>query len=143
MNVDTILRNKGVRVETARTDWDLAQVCTRLTELGLGALVVSDDGATVDGIISERDIIRQIADSGPGVLQRPVAEVMIRDVVTCTRNDDLAHLMATMTERRIRHLPVTEGDRLVGIVSIGDVVKHRIRESEHEAEALREYIATG
>ena len=143
MNVDAILKAKGVRVETARSDWTVARVCARLSELDLGALVVSDDGATVAGIVSERDVIRRIAADGPATLDLRVDQVMVRDVVTCKRDDNIAHLMETMTERRIRHLPVTEGDRLVGIVSIGDVVKHRIRETEHEAEALREYIATG
>lgn len=142
MNVDAILQNKGHAVETARPDWPVSQICTRLDELGVGALVVSADGLRVDGIVSERDVIHQIAQGGPKTLERPVAEIMIRSVVTCRRSDNIAHLMETMTERRIRHLPVVEDDQLIGIVSIGDVVKHRILETEREAHALREYIAS-
>ena len=143
MNVDTILRNKGNAVETARPDWSVVQMCQHLDELGVGALVVSSDGQHVVGIVSERDVINHIANEGAAVLDRPVSDIMIHNVVTCTRADDIAHLMETMTERRIRHLPVVENVALVGIVSIGDVVKHRIQESEYEAKALREYITTG
>jgi CBS domain-containing protein len=143
MNVDAILRNNGNRVESARPDWSVAEVCQRLDELGIGALVVSADGRKVDGIVSERDVIKHLARGGTSVLDRPVTEIMISDVVTCTRADDIAHLMETMTARRIRHLPVVENDTLIGIVSIGDVVKRRIMETELEANALREYITTG
>lgn len=118
------------------------QVCTRLDELGVGALVVSADGLRVYGIVSERDVIHQIAQGGPATLERPVAEIMIRSVVTCQRSDNIVHLMKTMTERRIRHLPVVEDDQLIEIVSIGDVIKHRILDPECESHALREYIAS-
>ncbi len=143
MNVDAILRSKGNRVEHARPDWSVETLCGRLDELGIGALIVSTDGKHVQGIVSERDVIGLIARDGAEVLDRPVSDIMIRDVVTCSRSDNIAHLMETMTERRIRHLPVIDGDELVGIVSIGDVVKHRIQETEREATALREYISTG
>ena len=142
MNVDAILQNKGNAVETARPDWNVAQVCQRLDELEVGALLVSKDGQSVNGIVSERDVINHIAKEGAAVLDRPVSDIMIHDVVTCTRDDDIAHLMETMTERRIRHLPVVENDVLIGIFSIGDVVKYRIQETEYEAKALREYITT-
>ena len=142
MNVDAILRSKGNAVETARPNWSVAEVCERLDDLGVGALVVSADGSRVDGIVSERDVIRQIAQGGAPTLERPVAEIMIRAVVTCQKSDNIAHLMETMTEHRIRHLPVLEDDEMIGIVSIGDVVKHRIRETELEADALREYISS-
>jgi signal-transduction protein with cAMP-binding, CBS, and nucleotidyltransferase domain len=142
MNVDAILRNKGSAVETARPDWNVAQVCQRLDELEVGALLVSKDGQSVNGIVSERDVINHIAKEGATVLDRPVSDIMIHDVLTCTRADDIAHLMETMTERRIRHLQVVENDVLIGIVSIGDVVKYRIQETEYEAKALREYITT-
>ncbi|MDG2270198.1 MAG: CBS domain-containing protein [Alphaproteobacteria bacterium] len=142
MNVDAILRNKGNAVETARPDWNVAQVCQRLNELEVGALLVSKGGQSVNGIVSERDVINHIAKEGAAVLDRPVSDIMIHDVVTCTRDDDIAHLMETMTERRIRHLPVVENDVLTGIFSIGDVVKYRIQETEYEAKALREYITT-
>ena len=142
MNVDAILQNKGNAVETARPDWNVAQVCQRLNELEVGALLVSKGGQSVNAIVSERDVINHIAKEGAAVLDRPVSDIMIHDVVTCTRDDDIAHLMETMTERRIRHLPVVENDVLIGIFSIGDVVKYRIQETEYEAKALRDYIIT-
>jgi CBS domain-containing protein len=142
MNVDAILQNKGNAVETARPDWNVAQVCQRLNELEVGALLMSKGGQSVNGIVSERDVINHIAKEGAAVLDRPVSDIMIHDVVTCTRDDDIAHLMETMTERRIRHLPVVENDVLIGIFSIGDVVKYFIQETEYEAKALREYITT-
>lgn len=143
MNVATILRNKGNGIETIRPDWSVSQACARLTELGIGALVVSEDGQRVDGIISERDVIRHIARAGAEILDLSIADIMVREVVTCTSEDNIAHLMETMTEHRSRHLPVVENGKLIGLVSIGDVVKHRIRETEHEAEALKAYIAAG
>jgi CBS domain-containing protein len=143
MNVAAILRNKGNAIETIRPDWSVSQACARLTELRIGALVVSEDGRQVDGIISERDVIRHISRAGADILDLHISDIMIRKVVTCTSEDNIAHLMETMTEHRIRHLPVVEDDELIGLVSIGDVVKHRIRETEHEAEALKAYIAAG
>lgn len=143
MNVQAILKNKGTQVETVRPDTSVDEVCKRLDELGIGALVVSADGERLDGIVSERDVIRLLAREGARILDTPVAQIMIRNVVTCACEDNVAHLMETMTEHRIRHLPVQKDGVLVGIISIGDVVKNRIRETEHEAEALREYIATG
>jgi signal-transduction protein with cAMP-binding, CBS, and nucleotidyltransferase domain len=137
------LRKKGRAVATARPDWTVMQVAEQLDAHGVGALVVSTDGRTVDGIVSERDIIRQIARNGVNVLEWPVAQIMISDVVTAQRNDEIADLMAVMTERRVRHLPVVEDGRLVGIVSIGDAVKHRIEEAEFEAQAMRNYIVAG
>jgi signal-transduction protein with cAMP-binding, CBS, and nucleotidyltransferase domain len=143
MIVDAILRAKGARVETARPEWTVLQAVQKLTEHGVGALVVSADSRDIDGIISERDVMRQIASGGPAILDQRVDAVMVRDVITCTRSDTVTHLMTVMTERRVRHLPVVEDGALVGIVSIGDVVKRRIEETEYEAEALRQYIATG
>lgn len=143
MNVSSILKSKGNNVETARPEWDVARVCEHLHACGVGALVVSTNGRRVDGIVSERDVIAQLAESGTGILDQSVYTIMQRNVVTCTRGDNIAHLMETMTLRRIRHLPVVEDGELVGIVSIGDVVKARILETEREATALREYIATG
>lgn len=143
MNVAAILRNKGNTIETARPDLSVSEACTLLTELGIGSLVVSTDGQQVDGIISERDVIRHIARAGADTLDLRIADIMIHDVVTCTSEDNIAHLMETMTEHRIRHLPVVEDGALIGLVSIGDVVKHRIRETEQEAEALKAYIAAG
>ena len=143
MNVAAILRSKGNSVATARPDWTVAQACERSTDLGIGALVVSTDDRTVDGIVSERDVIRRLARDGAGVLDQLVSDIMVDKVVVCSVEDNIAHLMDTMTDGRFRHLPVVEDGALVGLVSIGDVVKHRIRETEHEAEALKAYIAAG
>lgn len=143
MNVAAILRNKGNAIETIRPDWSVSEACAKLTELKIGALVVSSDGRQVEGIISERDVIRHLARAGADILDLRIADIMISEVVTCTSEDNIAHLMETMTELRIRHLPVVEDGTLIGLVSIGDVVKHRIRETEQEAEALKAYIATG
>ncbi len=143
MIVDAILRAKGASVETAQPDWTVLQAVQKLTEHGVGALVVSADGQRIAGIISERDVMRQIASGGTSTLDKRVEEVMVPDVITCTRKDTVNHLMTVMTEHRVRHLPVVDDGLLVGIVSIGDVVKRRIEETEHEAEALRQYISTG
>lgn len=143
MIVDAILRAKGASVETAQPDWTVLQAVQKLTEHGVGALVVSADGQRIAGIISERDVMRQIASGGTSALDKRVEEVMVPDVITCTRKDTVNHLMTVMTEHRVRHLPVVDDGLLVGIVSIGDVVKRRIEETEHEAEALRQYISTG
>lgn len=143
MIVDAILRAKGARVKVARPEWTVLQAVQKLTEHGVGALVVSADDRHIAGIISERDVMRQLTSVGPSILDSRVDEIMVRDVITCTRSDTVTHLMTVMTERRIRHLPVVEDGLMVGIVSIGDVVKRRIEETEYEAQALRQYISTG
>lgn len=143
MNVDVILKTKGRAVETVRPDATVTQVAMRLATHRIGALVVSADGASVDGIVSERDIIRAIARDGAAVLDWPVSRIMIADVVTITGKDDIAEVLEIMTERRFRHLPIVEDGRLAGIVSIGDAVKHRIEEAEFEARTMRDYIVTG
>jgi CBS domain-containing protein len=143
MNVETILRNKGRRVSTIRSDATIADAVEMLRMNGIGALVVSDDGEGVDGILSERDIVFALADDGAALLSQPVSEVMSRAVVTCQPHDSVAELMAEMTNRRIRHFPVVEDGRLCGIVSIGDVVKNRLDEIEFEASSLRSFIAGG
>jgi CBS domain-containing protein len=140
MNVATILKHKGRAVTTAPPGITLLEVAGRLAQRRIGAIVVMDAGGELVGIVSERDIIRCLADNGPGCLERPVAEIMTRKVVTCQETDTLDELMAMMTARRFRHLPVvTDGD-LVGIISIGDVVKHHVAEIEMEATAMRDYI---
>jgi len=140
MNVETILRNKGNRVATIRADALVEQAIDRLRELRVGALVVSNDGARVDGIISERDVVIALADIGADLLSRSVADVMTRAVHTCQPSDSVAELMAEMTNRRIRHFPVVADGRLCGIVSIGDLVKSRLDEIESEASSLRSFI---
>jgi len=143
MNVETILRNKGNRVTTIRSDATIADAVEALRRHGIGALVVSNDGAGVDGILSERDVVASLADDGAMLLSRPVAEVMTRAVLTCEPQDTVAELMAEMTNRRIRHFPVVENGKLCGIISIGDVVKSRLDEMEFEASSLRSFIAGG
>lgn len=141
MNVETILRNKGRRVTTIRANAMVTDAVERLRQHGIGALVVSNDGRDVVGMLSERDIVFALARYGADFLDFPVADIMTRAVVTCAPEDSVAELMAEMTNRRIRHFPVVRNDRLCGIVSIGDLVKSRLDEIEHEANSLREFIA--
>jgi CBS domain-containing protein len=141
MNVETILHNKGRAVATIRPDDTVGAAIEALVSRNIGALVASDDGERVDGIISERDIVRALASHGSGLLSLSVAEVMTRGVITCDPTESVSELMAEMTNRRIRHLPVVQDGRLCGIVSIGDVVKNRLDEIEYEAKSLRSFIA--
>jgi CBS domain-containing protein len=141
MNVEAILRNKGRSVTTIAPEARIATAVVLLRRHAVGALVVSRDGAALDGIISERDIVTALADHGAATLDLTVADLMSRQVITCRREDSVADLAALMTERRIRHLPVVDRGALAGIVSIGDVVKHRMDEVEGEASSMREFIA--
>lgn len=140
MNVATILKAKGADVEIAAPGMTLAEAARVLSEKRIGALVIMQ-GAQLLGILSERDIVKTLAHSGADALDRPVGEIMTSRIVTCALNDGVDELMDVMTEGRFRHLPVVEHGVLVGIVSIGDVVKHRIAESVMETEALRLYIS--
>ena len=145
MKVREILDAKGRDVVTVRPEDTVAGALQRLARERIGALVVSEDGVRVTGILSERDVVEGLARDGADLFAtgRRVADLMTRNVVTCGPDDTSRHLMAEMTRRRVRHLPVVVGDRLVGIVSIGDVVKSRLGEVELEATVLREaYIAT-
>jgi CBS domain-containing protein len=108
----------------------------------IGAVVIRGAGGRLAGILSERDIVRAIAEDGAEALQRPVSQVMTRDVVTCAEHDTCAEIMERMTARRFRHLPVLRDNTLVGLISIGDVVKQRVDEIERDAEAMRDYIRT-
>jgi len=141
MNVEFILRNKGRNVTTIGPDAKVVTAVALLRRHGIGALVVSKDGRSVDGILSERDIVHALADHGDRVLGLDVVQLMSRRVVTCKFSDSIADLMALMTDRRIRHIPVVEGGVLAGIISIGDVVKNRLDEVESEATSMREFIA--
>jgi CBS domain-containing protein len=143
MNVETILRNKGSWVATIRPDATIADAVDMLNRERIGALVVSEDGGSVDGVLSERDIVIALGDRSEDLLARTVEEVMTRNVITCDPNDTVGELMAEMTNRRIRHLPVVKDGRLRGIVSIGDLVKNRLDEVEFEANSLRTFIAGG
>jgi CBS domain-containing protein len=141
MNVQSIIGGKSPVVATITQTATLRQAIDQLTERRIGALVVSGDGRAIEGIISERDIVRAASTSGPTALEGSVGSVMSTDVVTCSAGDGVDRLMALMTERRIRHLPVVdERGQLAGIVSIGDVVKARLSELEQENHALSEYL---
>ena len=141
MNVQSIIGGKSPVVATITQTATLREAIDQLTERRIGALVVSGDGKAIEGIISERDIVRAASASGPSALDGSVGAVMSIDVVTCSAGDGVDRLMALMTERRIRHLPVVdERGHLAGIVSIGDVVKARLSELEHENHALAEYL---
>jgi CBS domain-containing protein len=141
MNVETILGTKGRAVATIRPEDTVGAAVKALVSGNIGALVASEDGEHVDGIVSERDIVHALARHGDALLALTVAEVMTRSVVTCDPTESVAELMAEMTNRRIRHLPVVQNGLLCGIVSIGDVVKNRLDEIEYEARSLRSFIA--
>ncbi|HEV2303216.1 MAG TPA: CBS domain-containing protein [Stellaceae bacterium] len=141
MNVETILRDKGRWVATIGPQATIAEAVRQFSAQNVGALVVSEDGDGVDGILSERDIVHALAEHGAGLLGERVEAVMTRRVVTCDPADGVGELMAEMTRRRIRHFPVLSDGRLAGIVSIGDLVKSRLDEIEYEARSLRSFIA--
>jgi CBS domain-containing protein len=141
MNVEAILRRKGDHVATIAPGATIAAAAAMLRREGIGALVVSRDGASVDGIISERDIVQGLAELGAGLLDSTVETLMTRRVFTCSPRDNVADLAAEMTERRIRHIPVLRDGALAGIVSIGDVVKARLDEMADETSSLRSFIA--
>ncbi len=140
MKVESILEAKGRDILTIPSDTKVAEAARMLKEHRIGALVVSDDGSTAAGILSERDIVHAMVDHGAAVQDLPVSDLMTREVITCAPDDAIVDLMTQMTERRIRHLPVVKDGVLCGMVSIGDVVKNRIAEVETEASAMREFI---
>lgn len=143
MLVSTIIARKGGTVFSITPDATIAEVAAALQTHGVGALVVSEDGVTVTGIVSERDIVRGLADRGPSLMDDVVATVMTHDVVTCSPKDTTENLMEVVTSRRIRHIPVVEDGRLTGVISIGDIVAARVSELEDEAHHLRDYITSG
>ena len=142
MNVEHILAAKGRDVLTIEPDRTLADAARALTERKIGAVVIADAGRAVLGILSERDIVRAVAREGAAALDHPVSRYMTAKVVTCTGHSSINELMEVMTERKFRHVPIVENGRLIGLVSIGDIVKFRVAEIESESRALREYIAT-
>jgi CBS domain-containing protein len=142
MNVKTILAAKGGNVVTIEPTADLAAAVKLLTERRIGSVVILGADHRIVGILSERDIVRALAEHGPTVLNEPVGQVMTRNVMTCSEDDTIASLMGRMTTEKFRHMPVVEQGKLIGIVSIGDVVKNRVEEIDHEAKALRDYIQT-
>ena len=140
MNVQTILKTKGTRVVTVKPETTVTDALRVLKQERIGAVVISPDGKAVAGILSERDVVRTLADRGADTLARPVSEVMTKAVVTCGVKDTIVELMDRMTQGHFRHMPVVDGDELSGMISIGDVVKARLGQVESEAEALRSYI---
>ena len=140
MDVNALLASKGASVSTIRPSATTADAIARLKEEGVGALVVSQDGERIEGILSERDIVRGLATTGESMLSMSVSELMTKPVKTCSRTDNIRDVMAQMTMSRIRHLPVEENGKLCGIISIGDVVKNRLEELETETSVLRDFI---
>jgi CBS domain-containing protein len=142
MLVAQILKHKGAQVFTCTADETLTSASALLFARGVGAMVVMD-GDGLAGIISERDVVRAVAQGGAEALRQPVRRFMSGEVLYARLNDTVDELMSRMTDRRIRHLPVSENGRLVGIVSIGDLVKAKIESATHEAETLKAYISAG
>lgn len=143
MNVSGLLKGKGSDVVTVVPDTTATAVVAALAEHRVGAVVVSADGRRIDGVVSERDIVRALAERGLTAMQEKVATLMTTSVFTCRPDTTVDQLMALMTEQRIRHVPVVVDGQLAGIVSIGDVVKDRISDLEAETQVLHEYIQHG
>ncbi|RDE08777.1 CBS domain-containing protein [Pelagibacterium lacus] len=141
MFVDSILTEKGSTVVSVSSDATIGELIAALARHNIGAILVCDDGK-VTGIVSERDIVRHLAGSAEGFRAQPVSTIMTRSPKSCRRTDTVEHAMGIMTRGRFRHLPVIEEGELVGIVSIGDVVKRKLEDAEQEADALRDYIAS-
>ena len=143
MLVSQILKDKGDMVFTASPDETVSAIAGELYARRVGAVVVVGDDGSVVGIVSERDIVRVVAEKGARCLESPIETCMTRDVIFATPGETVDSLLSRMTDRRIRHLPVVKDGRLAGIVSIGDLVKHKISEVEAEADGLKQYIAAG
>jgi CBS domain-containing protein len=140
--VSVILANKGHQVTTIEPNAIVADAVKLLKEHRIGALLVTGPEQRIVGILSERDIVRALGERGADALTLPLTEIMTRKVATCSEGDSIGSIMQRMTEGKFRHLPVIEQGRLVGIISIGDVVKYRLEEVEREQEAMRDYIQT-
>lgn len=141
MTVERLLRIKGREVVTIRPDALLADVAHKLSAGKFGALIVSEDDRTIQGIISERDLVRTVAEKGASALDQKVEDVMTREVITCSVKDKVDHVMAVMSHRRFRHLPVVENGVLCGVISMTDLMRHRLDEVEVEANHMRDMIA--
>ncbi len=139
MTVADILRSKGTTVKTVRPDETALELAEQLRAARIGAAIVSHDGSSIDGIISERDLAYGLAAHGSKLPSVAVEKLMTKVVVVCSPEDTIVDIMGVMTQRRIRHLPVKNGDQLIGIISIGDVLKHRLGEMQLEANVLRDY----
>jgi len=142
MRIADVLRNKGAAVATITPETSVSGLLNELTLHNIGAMVVVGPDGVV-GIVSERDVVRKLHEHGVELLRLPVSQIMTTMVATCSPTDTVDHLTALMTTKRVRHIPVVENDRLVGIVSIGDIVKQRMEELESEQRALQDYITRG
>ncbi|MEX6633688.1 CBS domain-containing protein [Hyphococcus lacteus] len=142
MKVEQILQLKGTDIYSVEPDAKIAEAVTILNEKNIGAVLVREQNGNVVGILSERDIVRRLGSRGAEALSMGVSECMTSNIYTCSVDASVDELMGMMTEKRIRHLPVTRDGNIVGVVSIGDVVKRKIEEAEQEAAALKEYIAS-
>ena len=143
MTVASVLKSKGTNVVTIQPGHRLSEAARMLHQHRIGALLVMGAGNRVLGILSERDVVSAVAATGAAALECPVNDFMTTSVRTCRPSDSIEWVMEVMTKGRFRHLPVVEDGQLLGIISIGDVVKRRIDDSEHEAEALKRYIVAG
>lgn len=143
MLVTQIFKRKGERIVTVRPGITISEAVETLKRERIGAVMVVDDAGALAGILSERDVVRAMPEHGPELFALKVEQLMTRDVVTCGTGERVHDIMAKMTEGHFRHMPVVEDDRLVGIISIGDVVKSRLEELEAETSQLRDYIASG
>jgi CBS domain-containing protein len=141
VHVAAILKRKGRNVVTTTADKSMLEIAKLLSAHAIGCIVVVGDGSKVTGIVSERDLMRAIGHAGPEVLNKPVSDFMTKTVFTAREDDTIDRAMAEMTTRRFRHMPVVERGKLIGLVSIGDMVKMLMRESDMEAAATREYTA--
>jgi CBS domain-containing protein len=142
MRIADVLRNKGAAVTTINPEATVRELLAGLAEQNIGAMVVVGDEGVV-GIVSERDVVRQLHVHGPSVLSRPISKIMTSAVATCKKADTVDDISVLMTENRVRHVPVLDGKKLIGIVSIGDVVKTRMGELEAEQQQLQSYITQG
>jgi CBS domain-containing protein len=140
VRISSLLEQKGASVVTIAKEATVAEAVQALERHGIGALVVSDDGLHIDGILSERDVVRALGHHGGDLLDHPVHTIMTANVVTCAPDNDVESLMSAMTDNRVRHVPVVADGKLTGLVSIGDVVKSRIGELEKDRKELEEYI---
>lgn len=141
MKVEQILQLKGAEVFSVRPDSSIADAVKVLNDKNIGAVIVKDEKDQVVGILSERDVVRRLGANGEGAMALKVSECMTANPFTCSPDASVDELMAQMTDKRVRHLPVAEGGRVIGVISIGDVVKRKIEQAEQEAAALKEYIA--
>ena len=143
MLVSVLIKEKGAGVITTEPATTVAEVADIIARKRIGAVVVTEQDDQVVGIISERDIVNGLSKRGTGLLDLPISDVMTRDVFTCATTEDVNQLRREMTNRRARHIPIVEEGKLIGIISIGDIVKNRLDELESEAQQMRDYIATG